>query len=326
MNCLLIGAPIPKQIPRKEAVPESYKKIVDSYIEKCKITGNSEKTLELKYDYSRLFFIALMSTGCDSPCNISQESVMKATVSLTDKESWRFVKQLLRYMFETGITDNNYEALVPTLHKGYHLPHAYTKEELIMVEQAATSNNKNAKRDLSIIMLTTRYGIRSGDIRRLTFEDMNLTTDRLSFIQHKTHEPFDSELFQDVKDALLDYISNERPKSQSPIIFLSARAPYAPLSQGGIYTIVSNAFKKSGVDTIGKGLGPHAGRTSNSTLKVNGGMTYEETRQSIGWKDPSVMRHYIKIDVENLRKCALKPMPVDEESYFGKFLMGKVRI
>ena len=133
-------------------------------------------------------------------------------------------------------------------------------------------------------------------------------------------------LYREVKEALSDYINNCRPESEVKEIFLCAHVPYTRLSTSGINSIVNRAFKRSDVNIAGKHHGPHALRSSNSSLKVNGGMTYAETKQSIGWKDPSVMRHYVRIDIEKLRLCALEPVSVGKDTFFERFLQGKERL
>ena len=55
-------------------------------------------------------------------------------------------------------------------------------------------------------------------------------------------------------------------------------------------------------------------------------MTYDQTKESIGWANPNTIKHYARIDVENLRVCALDPVQVTKGSFFEKFLQGKERL
>ena len=133
----------------------------------------------------------------------------------------------------------------------------------------------------------------------------------------------DVPLYQDVKKAVLDYYNGSRIVSDYKELFLSAVPPYKPLSRTGVYHIVNHAFKAAGIDTKGKRHGTHALRSSNVSLKINSGMTYAQTQQSIGWNSRNTIKHYARIDIENLRICALEPVPVTKDSFFERFLQGR---
>lgn len=329
LNCLCEGEPIPKQVYSKVIVPTGYRDILSDFAQQCIGNGNAKITVRKKDYYAKRFFINLSQLGCKAIGDITQELVIKTSLMEQHKDGWQFISGLLRFLFESGYVNLDFSPLVPINRKGYSLPTTYTVDEISRVEKSAGNKEKkpfSAERDLAITMLASRYGFRSGDIRRLTLDDVDFDNDRISFIQHKSSEPVDYILYPEVKAVLSDYINNCRPESELNEIFLCAHVPYTRLSASGINSIVSRAFKRSGVDTTGKHHGPHALRSSNSSIKVNGGMTYAETKQSIGWKDPGVMKHYVRIDVENLRLCALKPIPVEKDSFFDRFLQGKERL
>lgn len=326
LNCLLQGKPIAKQVYSQVMIPIGYRDVLFDFLQKSIANGNAKITVSIKDYYAKRFFINLSQLGCSTISALTQELVVKASLMEQHKGGWQFISVLLRFLFESGYVNLDFSPLVPINRKGYFLPTTYTVDEISRVEKAAGNKEKkplSAERDLAITLLASRYAFRSGDIRRLTIDNVDFDNDRISFIQHKNSEPVDYILYPEVKEALLDYINNYRPESELKEIFLCAHVPYTRLSASGIYSIVSRAFKKSDVNITGKHHGPHALRSSNSSLKVNGGMTYAETKQSIGWKDPSVMKHYVRIDIENLRLCALEPIPVGKNSFFEGFLQGK---
>lgn len=329
LNCLSEGKPVPKQVYSTVIVPAGYREILSNFVQQCTANGNAKKTVSKKEYYAQRFFINLSQLGCDAIGDITQELVIKASLMEQHKDGWQFIGGLLRFLFESGYVNLDFSPLVPVNRKGYSLPTTYTVDEISRVEKTAGNKEKkpfSAERDLAITMLASRYGFRSGDIRRLTIDNVDFENDRISFIQHKSSEPVDYILYPEVKAALSDYINNCRPESELREIFLCAHAPYTRLSTSGVNSIVSRAFKRSGVNITGKHHGPHSLRSSNSSIKVNGGMTYAETKQSVGWKDPAVMKHYVRIDVEKLRLCALEPIPVGKDSFFDRFLQGKERL
>ena len=102
------------------------------------------------------------------------------------------------------------------------------------------------------------------------------------------------------------------------------KAPFDRLAAPSIYNIVKNGFKNAGIEANGRGQGAKSLRSSGSSHQINNGMSYANVSASNGHKDPNVVRHYARLHVSELRKCALEPVPVTEGSFFDKFLKGEV--
>jgi len=324
LNCIASGENIPLRIPKQHFISVCFRYIYESYIEHCKELGNSERTIYLKRWYLIRHLNILESLGCSDIHTIDETIVLKSALLESDHEAWKFIKLFLKFLCEAGVLEHNYAALVPTYRKQYHIPSTYCIEEIEIIEKTARDSTlvANPKRDYAIILLATRYGLRRGDICAFSFDSVNFGTNRLTIVQNKNHEHINLPLFPEVKLALLDYINNSRPDSSSNRVFIRARAPYIPLSPSGIYGIVSHIIEKSGIDTSGRKKGPHSLRASNTTLKINGGMSYAATRQSIGWRDPNIIQHYARLDIERLRHCAMEIIPAEVGSYFDRFLKG----
>lgn len=119
----------------------------------------------------------------------------------------------------------------------------YSVDEITTVESSIDRATPAGIRNYAIIMLLSRYGIRSSDIAALSFENIDFTNNRIRFLQQKTDDPWESELFPEVKDALLDYIQNVRPEvSGCSQIFYD---PRYSLSADGLFCDQYN-----GLDTI----------------------------------------------------------------------------
>ena len=77
------------------------------------------------------------------------------------------------------------------------------------------------------------------------------------------------------------------------------------------------------VKNIGRETGSRSLRSSVSSHMINGGVTYPMVRKILGHNDKNAISHYAKIDVLQLKKCALDVPKVTENSFFGRFLEGK---
>ena len=323
LNCLCEGRPISKHYTSDKSIPNNYMPLLSCFVESCISKGNAKGTVYNKKQRAIDFFNTLELLGCHSIDDLTHEIVLKACAKHQGSVSRASIKCLLHYAFTAGFVKIDFSPIVPLVRSGSPTPTVYSLADLKKIEETARMQEGIcAKRDLAVILIALRYGFRSGDICRLTKDNFDFVLDRISFIQQKTSESVDVILYTDVKEAILDYLSEPRPSTESQELFLSATPPYKALSRAGIYHIINHAFKNAGIDTKGKHHGAHALRSSNASLKINSGMTYTQAKQSIGWSDRNVIKHYAKIDIENLRMCALEAFQITNGSFFERFLQG----
>ena len=64
------------------------------------------------------------------------------------------------------------------------------------------------KRDYAVILLASRLGLRSSDIRMLEFKNIDWDLNEIRIMQHKTKRSLSLPLLSDVGDAIIDYIKN----------------------------------------------------------------------------------------------------------------------
>ncbi len=168
----------------------------------------------------------------------------------------------------------------------------------------------------------SRYGIRSRDVAALSFENVDFTNNRIHFIQQKTGNPWESELFSEVKEALLDYIRNVRPEVEGcSKIFITLMIPYKPLDCFAINTMVWAAFGKSEVAIADRRHGSRAFRSSIASNMINDDVPIEIVRRVLGHGTKHAIKHYARIDIESMRLC---PLPVPAPSgNFAKLLSWK---
>jgi integrase/recombinase XerD len=105
-----------------------------------------------------------------------------------------------------------------------------------------------------------------------------------------------------VGNAIVRYLRQVRPKTQSRTLFLTLRAPHRPLSAGGLYNIVSHHLSK--VSSPAKGCGPHALRHACARHLLDAGHTFKEVGDHLGHSSPDATRIYAKVDLPALRRVA----------------------
>ena len=159
-----------------------------------------------------------------------------------------------------------------------------------------------------MLLLAARLGIRSGDIISLKLDDINWPACCLKFTQNKTQRPLSLQLFQDVTEAIIDYLQTARPESTYRELFLKTRAPHGPLkSAGTFYCIIKNALKKSNVElAVGIPRGVHALRHTLATNLLKHGQSMESIASVLGHSSIESTRVYTHVDIEALRSVALE--------------------
>ncbi len=303
------------------STPDCFVEIETEYTDWCREKGNGAVTLQHKHHAFACFFSFLENIGCTDISDMKPDYIIKAVSNEKSPDNHRYFREILKFLAEKNLLPYDYSALIPRSRSSFHLPSTYDKEERKLLESVSDRSKTLGKRDYAIILLANRLGIRSGDIAGMTFDEVLFDQNKIVFNQEKTKDAQELYLVTDVKDALLDYIENGRPKSDDEHIFLSYRAPHNPLLSSGIYCIIAKGFREAGIDTNGKKHGGHSLRASLATDMVNTGETYEQTRKILGHKSPEVIKHYAKLDIERLRLCALEARP--PAGFFERFLDGE---
>ena len=100
------------------------------------------------------------------------------------------------------------------------IPSVWNKEDLFKLPGAIDCGNPSGKRDYAIILLVARLGLRCIDAKQLKFSDFNRNENYIEIAWSKTKRPVRLPILKDVGRAIIDYIKNGRPTSDSPYIFL----------------------------------------------------------------------------------------------------------
>ena len=216
----------------------------------------------------------------------------------------------LRFIYETGFVEKDYSEIVPRTVIPKTIPSVYSENEITSILNCVNRSTRQGKRDYAVLLLQARYGIRSCDIIKLKFDNINFPGKRISFIQSKTSVPVSFPMEDSVAEALRVYIDDARPSVDSQLIFFRIKAPHTPMTRAGCCTIAWHYFKESGVEPQGRRQGGHALRSSLASNLVNSDIAYTLVQNILGHSEIDTVQDYAKIDVERLRLCALEiPAP-----------------
>ncbi len=306
--------------PHVQAPPE-FTSILEEFLQECIDSGNKPTTLQFKQRTCGLFLDSLKKGGCTDLSCLDAGRVSRSLLTFSNKERYAVIRQFLRFLADKSITETDLSGIVPHYRRRKNLPTTYTPEEIARVEYAVDTSTDTGKRNLAIIRLATRMGLRSGDIARLKLTEIDFCNGVINITQEKTGIPFSLQMPSDVFDTLTAHVKNDTRSSVDGYVFHCMVAPYGRISTSIIRHAINDSFATAKVDTSGKKHGPHAFRSSLASSMVNDGTPYEVVRRILGHSDPDVIKHYAKADIENLRMCSIDP-PVPT-GLFGSYLSGK---
>ena len=157
-------------------------------------------------------------------------------------------------------------------------------------------------RNLSIIMLGLRMGLRASDISNLKLTDISWKESSISLLQRKTGVHIKLPLPVDAGNSLYRYIYEGRPQSNSPHVFIHHRAPYCGLRMTFGKLLKAAAATQFEDETI---HGFHVTRkTFASKLLVNGNPT-ATIAAALGHVGVSSVDEYLATNEDKMRSCAI---------------------
>ena len=248
--------------------------------------------------------------------------IVKALLLFSNKDRYADIKMLLRYLYENGMVNRDYSEIIPRFKRRIPIPTVYTVEEIKRTEEAIDTSTDTGKRNIAIIRLATRMGLRSGDIARLRTTEIDFKSGYISIVQEKTNLPLELQMPAEVSDSIYMHLENSKKNhALDDYVFHSMSAPYGRLTTSIIRHIVNESMSRAGIDTAGRKHGPHAFRSSLASLMIQDDCSYETVRRILGHSDPNVIKHYAKTDIEKLRLCAIEPP--EPVGLFSDYLTGK---
>jgi site-specific recombinase XerD len=228
------------------------------------------------------------------------------------------LRGLLRHLQQERILNVDLSYLVPkdNYRKEAKLPTTYTEEEIERMLSAVDRGNPKGKRDYAMLLLACRLGLRASDICGLTFENLLWQQNIIVLTQEKTKKRIELPLLAEVGNAIIDYLKYGRFGSQLPYIFLHAGHEKRRLQEPTLHSIVSLYLKRAGVKNVEKKKhGPHALRHSLAGLLLQKKTPLPVISEILGHGSTESTKTYLRIDMEQLRQCALEVPPVDESYY-----------
>jgi site-specific recombinase XerD len=218
-------------------------------------------------------------------------------------------RAILRFLVAEGVVSPNLHRAIPVIREWQHasLPQYISNRELERVLEICRNPSQHWLRDTCIVLMMARLGMRAGEVRQLKLDDLDWITGVVHIRLGKSRRERILPLFEDIGQALGNYLRQERPKSRNRSIFLTKLPPYRPLACSTTITkITKRILNQAGI--VGPHLGAHRLRHTLATHLVRSGSSFKEIADVLGHKSLRSTGIYAKLDETCLGEVAL-PWP-----------------
>jgi len=238
-------------------LPEHLKLCHDSYATLCREAGYSERGTYTRLNRIKRMLLFFGNNGLKDINQLTAEDIsafFKTQIELASRTVATMlasVRVFFRHLYQTGITQEDYTTKLPTVraNRQFRLPRTWNKEDVLAVLDSIDRGNPVGKRDYAILMLITRYGLRSADVKDMMLSNLRWDTNTIEIVQNKTKNLLRLPLMKDVGWAIIDYLKHGRPVSDSPYVFLTSTVPYRPFGAHScaLNTLLAKHIRNAGV-------------------------------------------------------------------------------
>jgi site-specific recombinase XerD len=219
------------------------------------------------------------------------------------------VRGFLKFLLLRGILPRDLSHVLPKIRvpRDATIPSVWDPELLVRLLNAVDRSSPKGKRDYAILLLACRLGLRLGDIRTLTLDNLKWEAGTIEITQSKTLAPLCLPLTEEVGESLIDYLKSGRPQTDQREVFLTLTPPFVPFSEtNNLHGIVKHWKDLAGIRFRTKQRhGLHSLRHTLATKLLGEQTPFHVISEILGHATTASTLIYAKTDVEALRTAAL---------------------
>lgn len=296
----------------QKLVPE-FRSLIDYYCMEARKHGKKESSINTESKNVSAFLFTIQNAGINRLNDITEEVIMSVFVSADGEQlkSYNYGKFVFSVL-KTCIPLNpdairKVLSFIPFAKRGRkNIQYLTSQEAQAILHTMDDMSNSLTLRDRAIGKLAYYTGLRSCDIASMELHSIDWECDLIRIKQQKTEEQQELPLIATVGNAIYDYITNERPPSDCPNLFLAQLGPYRKTEGNGIWRIAAKIMKESGIrQSKGDRRGFHIFRHHLVTTLLGSGISQAVISSALGHAAPESLDDYISADFAHLKECAL---------------------
>jgi site-specific recombinase XerD len=184
------------------------------------------------------------------------------------------------------------------VHEG--LPEGPTWEEVQRLLHGIEGSSPSALRARAVLSLFAIYGLRSGEVSHLLLSDFDWSAETFLVTHSKRGGRQPYPLQHEVGEAILEYITKARPRTECRHMFVTLHAPYRSVTAASLWEMTSRRLKAAGISC--RRSGPHSLRHACATHLLQEGVSLKEIGDLLGHRSAMSTAIYAKVDISMLRR------------------------
>lgn len=290
---------------------ETIEAIRQQYIAFLRTQNLENRTIAL-YDYSfRAMMEGLGVSNVSCLNSLGSKQIQSMLISLSERLSlnsrgtiFPIIRQILSYLYSTGFVTADFSGMVLTpAYQNMHLrPYMTASDE----DKLYRAMEDSPLRNKAMMRLTLRLGLRDIDVCNLRFSQIDWKNDQIILEQEKTGVTLCLPLLEDVGNAIMDYIMDERPPAAKncPYVFVRQQAPYKKLES--MYMVCSRLFESAGIKTVNReSRGTHVCRYTLTHKLLLKKVPHQVITDILGHVSKESDKPYLSMEEQMLRECPL---------------------
>lgn len=217
------------------------------------------------------------------------------------------IRMFLRYLIAQGDCATGLDHAVPTVARWRlsSLPKYLPAKDVERLINSCDQSLPLGARDRAMFLLIARLGLRAGDVSGLKFGDLRWSDGTL-VVSGKNRRETRLPLPQEVGEAILHYLKHGRPHLANDHVFITAVAPFIPITRQVVGRAVARALHRTGIKSHTRGA--HLLRHSVATSMLNDGISLPAIGALLRHASIDTTRVYAKVDFALLKEVAM-PWP-----------------
>lgn len=309
-----------RKIKPRFICPECFQPEYEAFSEEMLYRGYSNATVDSNVQKVRLLIGHLAEQGVSASADITIrhiEGFLKTIEGKAVKYVGVFLyvfRNYFSFLYDQGYTEYDLAPRLPKVRtpRNASIPYVWSKGDIQKLLGAIDRSDPKGKRDYAILLIAIRLGLRISDIRGLKQSSIDWNRNMISLTMSKTGQKIDLPLLKDIGWAIIDYLQNGRPSTNSECLFVRHKAPFNAFGGRNAFNKELHRYiLKAGLDMPnGKHHGMHSLRSTlaGNMLEIKSPLPI--ISETLGHQSVNTTSIYLKIDIEGLRKCAIDPEEV----------------
>ena len=217
------------------------------------------------------------------------------------------IRAFLRYCGDHGEAPAGLRVIdMPRVYRGELPPRALNWLLVRRLLASIRRRDPRGRRDYAILHLMAFYGLRPSEVAALRVDSIDWEAGTLNVQQSKTRSVLILPLAERTLRILRRYLTNARPASELPQLFLRVRSPIVALKHYGVIEVFNYRVTRSNLPI--NGASSYSLRHAFAMRLLRRGVGIKTIGDLLGHRSLEATSVYLRIDVDMLRTVAL-PVP-----------------